>query len=134
MLRLAPNFFGDTIELRIQFGALPIQLRELAREYNTQLGAHLVAQLGVSFGLGRLALQRVHLPRDFLEDIVHPGQVQFGIFQARLGQPLLGFEFGHARGLFNNRAAIGRTAAQDLSNAPLLDQCIGLRPQTGAHE
>jgi len=72
--------------------------------------------------------------RDFFENIIHAREVQLGIFQSRLCQSLLGLEFRDPCGFFNNGAAVGRTAAQDLSYAPLLDQCIRLRPQACAHE
>ena len=35
---------------------------------------------------------------------------------------------------FNHRAAIGRTAAQNLPDASLLDERVRLRPQARAHE
>ena len=81
-----------------------------------------------------LALQRIHLPRDFLEDVIDAGQVLLGVFEARFGQPLLGLELGDAGSFFDDGAAVGGTAAQDLPDASLLDQGVGLRPQTGAHE
>ena len=40
--------------------------------------AQLVAHRGESLGLGRLALQAVHLPGDFLEDVIHAGEVLLG--------------------------------------------------------
>ena len=90
--------------------------------------------LRIALGLGGLALQRIHLPRDFLENVIHAGQVQLGVFQARFGQPLLGLELGDAGGLFDDGAAIRGTAAQDLPDASLLDQGVGFRPQAGPHE
>jgi hypothetical protein len=41
-----------------------------------------------------LPFQGIHLPRHFLENIVHPGEVLFGIFQACFGKALLGLELG----------------------------------------
>jgi hypothetical protein len=58
----------------------------------------------------------------------------FGIFQACFGKPLLGLELGDAGSFFNDGAAIGRTAAENLSDTTLLDEGIGLRPESGAHE
>src|SRR4029077_7017842 len=95
---------------------------------------HLLAQLGVAFGLGGLALQRIHLARYFLEDVVHARQVHLGIFETRFSQPLLGLELGNAGGLFDNGPAMGWTAAEDLPDASLLDQGIGFWPQPGPHE
>ena len=104
-------------------------MRELAGQHHAQLGAHLVAQPGVTLGLRRLPLQRIHLPRDFVEDVVDARQVQLGVFQARLRQPLAGLELGDAGGLFDDGAAVGRLAAQNLPDAPLLDDGVRLRPQ-----
>ncbi len=128
------HFLGQDVELGVNFRALVLDLGELAGQHQSQLGAHLVAQAGVAFGLGSLALERVHLPRDFLENVVHAVQIQLGIFQARFRQPLLGFEFRDAGRFFENRAAIGGTAAQDLANASLLDESVGFGAQSCAHE
>ena len=105
-----------------------------AGQDEAQLGAHLVAQLGEALGLRGLALQGIHLARDFVEDVVEARQVQLGFFEARFGEALLRFELGDAGGFFDDRAAIGRLAAQDLSNTALFDDRVGLRSETGAHE
>ncbi len=107
---------------------------ELAGQQHAQLGAHLIAQLGITLGLRRLPLQRIHLARDFVEDVVDARQVQPGVFQARLGQPLAGLELRDASGFFDDGAAVGRLAAQNLPDAPLLDDGVRLRSQAGAHE
>ena len=129
-----PHLIGQAVELRIEFGALVFDCGELAGQHHAQLGAHLVAQARVALGLRSLALQRIHLSRDFFEDVVHARQVELGIFEARFGETLLRLEFGDARSLFENGAAISRTAAQDLPNASLLDHSVGLRPKPGSHE
>ena len=81
-----------------------------------------------------MALERIHLPRDFLEDVIHPGQVLLGIFKSRFGEALLGLELCYAGSFFDDGAAIRGTAAQDLPDASLLDQGIGFWPQPGSHE
>ena len=129
------HFFGEGVELRIEFGALHAPDRgELAGQHDAQLGAHLVAQARVALGLRGLALQRIHLARDFFEDVVDAGQVQLGVFEAGFGEALLGLELGDAGGFFENRAAVGGTAAEDLADASLLDERVGLGPEAGAHE
>ena len=42
--------------------------------------------------------------------------------------------FGDAGGLFDDGAAVGRLAAEDLADASLLDDGVGLGPEAGAHE
>ena len=80
---------------------------ELAGQHDAQLGAHFVAQLGVALGLRGLALQRIHLARDFFEDVVDAGQVLLGVFEAGFRKALPGLELGDAGGLFDNGAAVG---------------------------
>ena len=81
-----------------------------------------------------MALERIHLARDFLKNVVHAGQILFRIFQAGFRQTFLGLELCDSRSLFDDGAAVGRTAAEDLSNASLFDQRIGFWTQAGAHE
>ena len=90
---------ASAVELRIEFGALLLDRGELAGQHHAQLGAHFFAQPGIALRLRGLPLQRIHLPRDFFENVVHAGQVQLGVFQARFGQPLLGLELRDARRL-----------------------------------
>ncbi len=107
---------------------------EFAGEDEAQLGAHFFAQASVALGLGGLALQRIHLARDFVENVVDAGQVQLGVFEAGFGQALFGLEFRDSGGFFEDGAAVGGAAAEDLADASLLDQRVGLRAQAGAHE
>ena len=99
-----------------------------------QLRDHLALQLFVAPRLGSLALQRIHLPADFFENVEHARKILFRAFQLRLGQPLLGFEFADARRLFDDGAAILRLVAENLPDAALLDDGVALRPQARADE
>ena len=128
------HFFGERVELGVEFGAFVLDGGELAGQHEAQLGAHFFAQAGVALGFGGLALQRIHLARDFFEDVVDAREVQLGVFEARFGEALLGFEFRNAGGLFENRAAVGGAAAEDLADASLLDERVGLGAEAGAHE
>ena len=121
-------------ELLLERGSFRIELRKLAGQHDAQFVAHLVAQLGVTLGFRRLPLQRIHLPRDFVEDVVDAGQVELGVFQPSFGQPLARFVLGDAGSLFNDGAAIGGLAAEDLADASLLDDGVGLGAKAGAHE
>ena len=111
-----------------------IQLSKLARQHHPQLGSHFVAQPGIALSLGRLPLQRIHLSRHFFKNVIDPRKILLGIFETRLSQPFLGLEFGDARGLFDNGPAICGTAAQNLANASLLNQRVGLRSQARTHK
>ena len=121
-------------ELSIEQRSLGIKLRELADQQHAQLGAHLVAQLGVALGLRGLPLQRVHLASDFVEDVVDAREVLLGVFEAGFRQTLARFELGDAGGLFDDGAAVGGLAAENLTDAALLDDGVGFRAETGAHE
>src|SRR5271157_5139722 len=125
-LALLANFLAQLIDLGIERHAFLAHLGKLAGEHNPQLGAHLVAQPGIALGLAGLALERVHLPRDLFENVVHAIQVGLGVFQARLGKTLLSLEFRNPGRLFNDGAAIRRTAAQYLPDASLLNQRVRL--------
>ena len=116
------HLLGEGVELGVKFGTLLFDRGELAGQNQTQLGPHFFPQPGIALRLRGLPLQRIHLPRDFVEDVVHARQVQLGVFQSRFGEPLLGLELRNAGSLFQNRAAIGRAAAQDLPDASLLDR------------
>src|ERR1035438_4905979 len=133
-LTLRVHGFGDFGELASEQGSLGIQLRELADQQHAQLGAHLVAQPAVTLGLRGLPLQRVHLARDFVEDVVDAGEILHGVFEAGLRQALARFELGDAGGLFNDGAPIGGLAAEDLADAALLNDGVRFRAEAGAHE
>src|ERR1019366_3360007 len=133
-LTLRVHGFADFRELASEQGSLGIKLRELADQQHAQLGAHFVAQPGVALGLRGLPLQRVHLARDFVEDVVDAGEILLRVFEAGLRQALARFELGDAGGLFNDGAAVCGLAAEDLTDAALLDDGVGLRAETGAHE
>ena len=128
------EFFGESVELGVEFGALLLDGGEFAGQDQAQLGSHFLAQAGITLGFGGLPLQGIHLPRDFVEDVVNASQVKLGVLEARFGQSLLGLEFRNPRSLFQNRAAIGGTAAEDLPDASLLDEGVRLRAKAGAHE
>ena len=98
-LGLLADFLAQLMNLGIERHAFLVHLGELAGEHDPQLGAHFVAQPGIALGLAGLALERVHLPRDFFENVVDAVEIGFGVFQARLRQTLPGFEFRNARPL-----------------------------------
>src|SRR5260370_40506166 len=128
------DLFGDALDRAVKGGLLNPYLRELAGKYDLQLFAHLVAQAGIALGLGSLALQRVHLPRDFFDNIVDAGKMLPRRFQTQFGKSLPRLELGDAGSFLNDGAAIVRLAAEALPNASLLDDGVRLRPKTRAHK
>src|ERR1700730_16820550 len=122
------------IQIQSRFRSIPLQHAIPAGERFPYVSDHLALQLFIAPGLGRLALERIHLPTDFLENVEHARQILFRAFQSRLGQALLGFEFPESRRLFDNGAPILRLVAKNLPDAALLDNRVTLRPETGADE
>ncbi len=122
------------VELGLQPGRMLLQFGEAAGQNQAELAAHFVAQLGKALGFGGLTLQRVHLPRHFVENVVDARQVLLGVDQPGLGQTLAGLELGDAGGFFDDVATVGGLAAQDLPDAALLDERIRLRSEAGTHE
>ena len=69
---------------------------------------HLLAQLDVAFGLGGLALQRIHLTGDFFQNVEDAGKVLFRAFQFGLGEAALRLETRDPGGFFDDGAAVLR--------------------------
>src|SRR6516225_10901840 len=88
----------------------------------------------IALGLARLALQQIHLPRDFIKNVIDARQVQLGVFQTSFGEPFARLELGDAGSLFDDSPSISRLAAENLPDASLLDDGIRLRPESRAHE
>ena len=128
------HVLSEGVELGVELRALLLDCGKLAGQDNAQLGSHLVTQLSEALCLRGLTLQRIHLPRDFVKNIVDSCEVQFGIFQASFREALLGFEFRNSRRLFENRAAVGGTAAENLADAALFDERVSFGSEAGAHE
>ena len=128
------HVLGQRLQLGVEFCAFLINRGKLTRQHHAKLGTHLFAQLGVALGLGGLALQRIHLACHFVENIVHARKVQFGIFEARFGQALLGLELGDSRGLFEDGPSICGAAAENLADSSLLDQSVGFWAEPRAHK
>ena len=115
-------------------GLLEVHLGHAAGEDDAEAGAQLVAECAVTLGLGGLALERGHLPGDFFEDVVDAGEILFGGFEAEFGEALLGLEAGDAGGLFDDAAAVEGLGAEQLADALLADDGVGLAAEAGAHE
>ena len=69
------DFLGERVDLRVEFRALLFESGELAGQDEAQLGAHFVAQARIALGFRSLPLQRIHLARDFFENVVDAGEV-----------------------------------------------------------
>jgi hypothetical protein len=125
---------GERGELEFEGGALGVELGHAAGEDDAQTGAQLVAQKAVALGLRGLALERAHLAGDLVEDVVDAGEIDLGGLEAEFGEPLFGLEAGDAGGFFQDCTAIHRLRAEDLADALLADDGVGLAAEAGAHE
>ena len=96
--------------------------------------AQLFPQPAVAARLGGLAFERVQLPRHLADDVLDPEQVLLRQLQLHLGRVAAALEEGDARRLLDQGAPVGRFRAEDLADAPLLDQGVGVRTEAGSLE
>ena len=96
--------------------------------------AELGLVLAIALRLLRLAPQRAHPLVELGDDVRDAHQVLARLIELLLGSLLLDLELRDARGLFDDRAAILRTRADDLADTALLDDRVRLGPDAGAEE
>ncbi len=125
---------GEGGDLVVQRDAGRVHLMQAARENDAEAAAQFVADGAIALSLGGLALERVHLPRNLFEDVVHAGEVLLCRFEAEFREAFFGLEAGDAGGLFDDGAAVVRLGAEKLADALLLDDGVALRPEAGAHK
>ena len=113
---------------------LTLQLGVPAGQHGAQPPTEFLSQLRVPPRFGGLALQRVHLPGHFLQDVVHAIQVLLGAFQLGFGQPALVLVLGDSCRLLNQRAPLVGFGVEDLPDLSLLDNGVGAMPQAGTRE
>ena len=128
------NLGGGQAQVDSSLGGVTLQQAVLPAEDHAQAAFQLGFQLGVAAGLGRLALERIGLAGNLLQNVVHPRQILLSAFQLGLGETLTRFELGDAGGFFNDAAAVLGLGAEDLADAALLDDGVAFRTQAGAHE
>ena len=131
---MAVDFVSDFLELLLERRSFGVELRELAGQHDAQLLAHFVAQLGVALGLEAWR---------FSEFICRVTSSKMSLMRARLS--LASSRRASASRLRDlylvmpaassmmARRSVG-LAAQDLPDAALLDDGVGLGPEAGAHE
>lgn len=105
------NLIRKCVQLSVVLRRLLVEFGELTGQHEAKLLAHFVAQLRITLGLRGLTLQRVHLPRDFIEDVVDAGEVLLGVGEARLGKSFSRLELRDPGSFFEDIAAIRRLAA-----------------------
>ena len=71
---------------------------------------------------------------DFHHDVVYAREIDFRRFQLGFGQALFGFELRYAGGFFDNRAALHRFRRENLPDAALLDDGVGIGAEANSHE
>ena len=76
------------IQVERRFGRLALQYPEPPGQRPAQLRVHLALHFVVTPRLGRLALQRIHLPADFFENVEDAREILLGAFEFRFGQTL----------------------------------------------
>ena len=81
-----------------------------------------------------MALERIHLPSDFFQNVEHARKILLGAFEFGFGQPLARLVFADARGFFDDGPAVGRLVGKNLADAALLDDGVAFRTQAGAAE
>ena len=121
-------------QARAQTFRFAVQFARLARQHLPHDATHLLANFRVTPRLGRLALQRTELLFHFHNNVIHARQVQLGRFQLGFAQTLLGFEFRDARGFFDDGAAFHRLGGQNLSDAALFDDRVGIGTEAHTHK
>jgi len=100
------NVGGEGGNFEIETDLFGVHAGHAAGEGYAEAATEFVAEGGETFGLGGLALEAVHLAGDFVEDVIDPGEVLPGAFEAELGEALFGFEAGDAGGFFDDGAAV----------------------------
>ena len=125
---------GESGDFLFEASLLRIHEGDAAGEDDAQAGAQLIAHGGEALGLGGLALERVHLARDFFKDVVDAGKVLPGAFEAEFGEAFFGFEASDAGGFFDDGATIMWLGAEKLADALLADDGVALGTEAGAHE
>src|ERR1019366_5963472 len=128
------QFAGGDAQFDRRLGRIALQQAVLAAQHHAQPRIEFDLQFAIALGLGGLPLERIHLPRDFLQDVVDARQVLLGALQLGFGQTLPGLELGNPGRLFDHRAPVLRLGTQNLPDAPLLDDGVAFRAQAGAHE
>src|SRR6185437_12362686 len=84
-------------------------------------------ELAVALRLGGLALERIHLAGDFFKDVIDAGKVLARGFEAGFGHATLGLVLANAGGFFDDGAALVGFGTEDLPDAALFDDGVGLR-------
>ena len=94
-----------------------------------QQAAHLLADFRVAARLRSLPLERCELLFHFDVNVVDARKIYFGGFELGFGEAPLGFEFRDPGGFFDDGAPVGRLRAENLADAALLDDRVGVRPR-----
>ena len=122
------------LQTRRRFAGFTIQGFELASQQTAKVGNHFGLQFFPTLGFCSLTLQRIHLAAHFFQNVEHARKIRFGPFQLCFSQTALGFEASDSGRFFNHRAAIVRTAAKNLANTALFNNCVRFRSQAGTHK
>ncbi len=98
------------------------------------VGLQLGEEILIALRLARLALQRIDLAAHLAEDVLDAEEVRLGVLELAERLFLLAFEFGDARRLLEDGAAVLRAGREDLVDLPLLHDRVGGPADAGVHE
>ena len=73
-----------------------------------------------------MALERGELLFDFDHDVVDTSEIEFGGFELGLAETLFGLVLGDAGGFFDNGAAFHGLGGENLADAALFDNGVGI--------
>src|SRR3989475_1492232 len=131
LLRLAGGEFTEKMGEPLGLG---IELAGFARQNLADDTAHLLADFRVAARFGSLALERPELLFDFDDDIVDAREIDLGGLELGFRETLFGFELSHAGSFFDDGAALHGLGAENLADAPLLDDGVGIGAKSHAHK
>src|SRR5690606_34568792 len=96
--------------------------------------AQFLTQRAVTARPRSLALERVPLLLDLVDDVVDARQILLGGFELEFGRPPPGLVFRDAGRLLDEHAPFGRTRRENLPDLALLDDSVGLHAEPRIHQ
>ena len=125
---------GHFVQRFLEALGFGIKMQRFAGKHSSQRAAHLLAQFGITACFRSLALQRGKLLFNFDEDVVDAREIHARGFEFGFGEAALRLVHSDAGSFFNNGAAIHGPRIQNLPDAALLDDGVGIWAKTHAHE
>jgi hypothetical protein len=128
---LALAFGGEALREGV---GLRTQVQEAPAIQHALDRLHLFAHRAIAPRLAGLALERLELLLDLVDDVVHAEQVLLRGFELELGLAAARLVLRDAGGFFDEGAPVRGLAGEDEADLALLDDRVGLGPEAGVHE